>query len=191
MCQLVWRSLPLPGCRRTRISGVTGNLCMSQNIAPLPLSLVFFLPHKLFSLVWGKIHHKPIFSYKVLFLLEILCPLGFQAELHGWRHLGLCWMCCIFPESITKGDSGAVFLQSQALLTAPGLLPGCSPLPTEGGGCVGWSVLVYMSPLLPIFTFPGYQQKYFLSTAALFPVFCCGTDPLISLFSSLTTCKVF
>lgn len=161
MCQLVWRSLPLPGRRRTRISGVTGNLCMSQNIAPLPLSLVFFLPHKLFSLVWGKIHHKPIFSYKVLFLLEILCPLGFQAELHGWRHLGLCWMCSIFPESITKGDSGAVFLQSQALLHSSWPSPWLQPTAHRGRWVCGLVCIGVREPTPAHFYFPRLPAKVF------------------------------
>lgn len=113
--------------------------------------------------------------------------MGFQAELCGWRCLGLYWMRCVFPESITVW---LCFYSHKPFCTAHGLLPGCSPLPTEGRGCAGWSVLVYLSPLLPIFTFPGYQQKYFLSMAALFCVFCCGTHPLLSLFSSLTACKV-
>lgn len=179
MCQLLWRSLPLPGCRRTRISGVTGNLCTSQNIAPLPLSLVFSLSHKLFSLVWGKIHHRPIFSYKVLFLLEILWDFR-QSCVDGgiWDCVG-----CVayFQKALLRVTVWLCLYSHEPFCTAPGLLPGCSPLPTEGGGCVGWSVLVYVSPLLPIFTFPGYQQKYFFSMADLFCVFCCGTDPLSSL----------
>lgn len=112
---------------------------------------MFSLSHKLIFLVWGKIHHKPVFSYKVVFLLEILYPLRFQAELCGWRRLGLYWMCCVFPENVTGGDSVAVFLQSQALLHSSRPSPTAVHCPQrEVGVWVGlyWCTWAHSCPFL-------------------------------------------
>lgn len=159
MYQLLWRSLPLPGCRRTRISGVTGNLCTSQNIAPLLLSLVFSLSHKL---LFG-LGQNPSQTY---FLLQSALPagdtLGFQAELRGWRHLGLCWMCCIFPESITKGDSVAVFVQPRALLHSSWPSPWLQPTAHRGRWVYGLVCIGVCEPTPAHFYFPRLPAEVFL-----------------------------
>lgn len=165
--------------------------CVGVKILPLlPLSLMFSLPHKFFFLVWGKNHHKPIFSTKWSSCWRYFALWDFKQSCVG----GGVWDCigCVvyFQKALPRVTVWLCLYSHKPFCTARALLPGCSPLPTEGQGRVGWSVLGYLSPLLPIFTFPDYQQRCFLSLAALFRVFFCGTHPLISLFSSLTACKV-
>lgn len=164
---------------------------------PLPLLLMFSLPHKLFSLVWGKIHHKPIFSYKVVFLLEMVYSLGFQAVLRGWRPLGPYWVRCVFPESITKGDSVFVLLQPQVLLHSSWPSPRLQPTAHRGRRVCQLVCIINTDLRLTTWAHScPFLLSHVTSKSISFPwlpcfVFCCHTRPLVSLFSSLTAYEVF
>lgn len=146
-------------------------------LPPLPLLLMFSLPHKLF--LFG-LRQNPSQTY---FLLQSGLPAGdglffgisgsaAWIEAFGTVLGTLCvsrkhyqgWQCVC--ASTATSPSPQLLAFSPAAAHCP---------QREEGVPVGLYYQYrpqahYLSPLLPIFTFPCYQQKYFFSMAALFCV---------------------
>lgn len=106
---------------------------------------------------------------------------------------GGIWDCTgyvvYFQKALPRVTVCLCFYSRKSFCTALGLLPGCSPLPTEGGGCVSWSVLsIQISGSVPEptpahFYFPMLPAKVFSFHGHL--VLCFAVTPALSVLSSV------